>query len=174
MLISLLTAADAVVYRELMLEAYVLASDAFTSTAEERAAEPESWWVKRIAHPLGLSAAFGVRDGTELLGAVALEYSAKPKTKHSVLLIGMYVREQARGKGLGKALLQAAVRHAEAREETKVITLAVTEGNTAAVHLYLSAGFRAWGLEPMAIATPSGFKAKVHMSKALLRASAAA
>ena len=161
--ISLLTASDVLVYRDLMLEAYVKAADAFTSTAAERAAEPESWWVKRIANPQGLSAAFGAREGTELLGTVALEYSAKPKTRHSVLLIGMYVREHARGKGLGNALLEAANRHAEAREGTKIITLTVTEGNAAAVRLYAAAGFQAWGTEPMAIATPNGYKAKVHM-----------
>ena len=170
MLINLLTASDATAYRELMLEAYIRAADAFTSTAEERAAEPESWWVKRIAHPHGLSVAFGAREGTELLGTVALEYSEKPKTKHSALLIGMYVRDQAKGKGLGMVLLQAAIRHAEAREGTKVITLTVTEGNAPAVRLYAAAGFQAWGSEPMAIATPSGYKAKVHMWRAVASA----
>ena len=167
MLISLLAASDAMAYRELMLEAYVRAADAFTSTAEERATEPESWWVKRIAHPQGLSAAFGARVGTEVLGTVALEYSAKPKTRHSALLIGMYVRERARGQGLGKKLLQAALRHAEAREGVKAITLTVTEGNAPAIHLYEVAGFEVWGSEPMAIATPSGYKAKLHMRRAV-------
>ena len=74
-----------------MQEAYIRAADAFSSTAEERTAEPESWWVKRFAHPQGLSVAFGAREGTELLGTVALEYSEKSKTKHSAPLIGMYV-----------------------------------------------------------------------------------
>ena len=163
MQIHVLEASDALPYRELMLEAYVRAADAFTSTAEERAAEPESWWVKRIAHPQGLSAAFGAREGTELLGTVALEYSAKPKTKHSALLIGMYVREQARGNGLGKALLQAAIQNVVARQGTKVITLTVTQGNEPAVCLYKAAGFQVWGTEPMAIFTPHGYKDKVHM-----------
>ena len=40
MRIAPLTASDAPQYRELMLEAYVQAADAFTSTAEERANEP--------------------------------------------------------------------------------------------------------------------------------------
>ena len=172
MLISLLTASDALAYRGLMLEAYAQAADAFTSTAEERAAEPESWWVKRIADPGGLSAAFGARVGDELLGTVALEYSAKPKTRHTALLIGMYVRDHARGQGLGKALLQAAIRHAEQRDGAKVITLTLTEGNAAALSLYVSAGFQAWGTQPMAIHTTNGFKGKVHRSKALPGASA--
>lgn len=172
MLISLLTASDALAYRALMLEAYAQAADAFTSTAEERAAEPESWWVKRIADPGGLSVALGAKVGDELLGTVALEYSAKPKTRHTALLIGMYVRDHARGQGLGKALLQAAIRHAEQRDGAKVITLTLTEGNAAALSLYVSAGFQAWGTQPMAIHTTNGFKGKVHMSKALPGASA--
>ena len=163
MLIRFLTASDALPYRELMLEAYVQAADAFTSTAGERATEPESWGVKRIAHPHGLSAAFGEVEDTETLGTVALEYSAKTKTKHSALLIGMYVREQARGIGIGKSLLAAAIEHVRARQGTEVITLTVTEGNEPDIRLYEAAGFQAWGTEPMAIATPGGYKGKVHM-----------
>jgi hypothetical protein len=79
-------------YRTLMLEAYAEAPDAFTSTPEERAAEPESWWVKRIADSSGLSAAFGAYIEGSLVGTAALEFSAKPKTRHKALLIGMYVR----------------------------------------------------------------------------------
>jgi hypothetical protein len=43
MQVALLTASNAQQYRQLLLEAYDRAADAFTSTAAERAAEPESW-----------------------------------------------------------------------------------------------------------------------------------
>ena len=174
MQINLLTASDAAQYRELMLEAYVQAADAFTSTAEDRATEPLAWWVKRIAHPEGLCVAFGATEGSALIGTVALEYSAKPKTKHSALLIGMYVRQQARGTGVAVALLQAAISHAEARPGIDVITLTVTEGNGSALRLYRQAGFNAWGTEPMAILTPSGYKGKVHMWRAVVGGAPAA
>lgn len=55
MRVSTLTAADVVAYRALMLEAYEQAPDAFTTTAAEREAEPESWWVKRIGSTDGLT-----------------------------------------------------------------------------------------------------------------------
>lgn len=167
-----LTPLDALSYRELMLEAYALAADAFTTTAEERAREPESWWVKRIGHPQGLQISFGAEIEGELVGTVALEYAAKPKTKHSALLIGMYVRQHARGKGIGRLLLDAALSHASERAGVQVVTLTVTEGNQHAVRLYEGAGFVAWGTQPLAIATPSGLKGKVHMSRALPDASA--
>lgn len=158
-----LTAQDAPRYRALMLHAYEAAADAFTSTAEERAAEPESWWVKRLADPKGMSAAFGAIEDGKLVGTVTVEFSSKPKTRHKAHLIGMFVMESARGTGAGKALLAAALEAAKARPEVLVVTLTVTEGNLPATRLYESAGFKVFGVEPMAIATPGGFKSKVHM-----------
>jgi len=161
--VSALTAEDATRYRALMLHAYEAAADAFTSTAEERAKEPLSWWVKRIADPTGLSVAFGAFERGELVGTVAVEFAAKPKTRHKALLIGMFVLESARGLGAGKALIGAALSAARQRHGTLVATLTVTEGNAPALRLYESCGFQVFGIEPMAIATPGGFKGKVHM-----------
>ena len=110
MRVSTLTTADVVAYRALMLEAYEQASDAFTTTAAEREAEPESWWVKRIGSADGLATSFGAWKGSSLVGTVALEYSAKPKTRHCALVLGMYVKPQERGKAVGLALLNAAIR----------------------------------------------------------------
>jgi ribosomal protein S18 acetylase RimI-like enzyme len=163
MRVARLAAADAPRYRALMLHAYEVASDAFTSTLEERAAEPESWWVNRIAGPHCLSASFGAFRADELVGTVTIEFSAKPKTKHKCHLIGMFVDESARGLGAGKALVRAALEAAAARPGIVAVTLTVTEGNASAIGLYESCGFRPFGVEPMAIATPTGFKAKVHM-----------
>ena len=40
-----------------------------------------------------------------------------------------------------------------------------------AVRLYRSVGFEAFGTEPMAILTPGGFRAKVHMQRVIGRGS---
>lgn len=165
--IAFLRPSDAAQYRELMLAAYTLAADAFTSTAEERAAEPESFWVRRIADPSGLGAALGAFEGDALVGTVAVEFSAKPKTRHKAHLIGMYVQPAARGTGAGRALVEAAIVHAQSREGVSVLQLTVTEGNEPAIRLYRAAGFEAFGVEPLAILTPSGFKSKVHMWRAV-------
>ncbi len=154
---------DAPRYRALMLHAYQAAADAFTSTPQERAAEPLSWWGARIADPQGLSHVLGAFLGDELVGCVTLEFSAKPKTRHKAHLIGMFVAQAVRGHGAGRALLQAAMRLAGDRPGVCVVTLTVTEGNAPAIALYEASGFERFGLEPMAIVTPEGFKAKVHM-----------
>ena len=146
-----------------MLHAYEHAADAFTSTPEERAQESDEWWVKRIAHPEGMTVAFGDFPGKNLVGTVALEFSAKPKTKHKALVVGMYVLPSSRGKGSARALLKAAIQFCTRRGDISVIQLEVTEGNSPAVSLYESLGFTSYGLEPMAVLTPTGFRSKVHM-----------
>lgn len=158
-----LTASDVPRYRELMLHAYAAAPDAFVSTAEERAGEPYAWWLTRVEDPKGLSQAFGAEVGADLVGTVTVEYSAKPKTGHKALLIGMFVREAARGRGVGRALVQAALGAAAARPGVLVVTLTATDGNEPAIRLYESVGFKSFGVEPMAIATPDRFWAKRHM-----------
>lgn len=162
-----LVASDVPRYRELMLHAYAAAPDAFTSTAEERAAEPDSWWLKRIADPNGQSFAFGAFHDDRLVGTVTLEFSVKPKTRHKALVIGMFVHESCRGLGAGAQLVQAALSAAKDRPGVRVVTLTVTEGNAPAVRLYERCGFQSFGVEPMAIATPMGYKSKVHMWLAL-------
>jgi ribosomal protein S18 acetylase RimI-like enzyme len=159
--IASLQPSDAPRYRALMLEAYELAADAFTSTPQERAAEPVAWWAKRITH--ADSVVLGAFEGEELIGTVALEFSAKPKTWHKAHVLGMYVKPAFRATGAGRALLDALIALASQRPGVQVLNLTVTEGNDAAVNLYRRAGFEPFGTEPMAILTPGGFKSKVHM-----------
>lgn len=172
MQVSILTPADAPAYRELMLEAYEQAPDAFTTTAAERRSEPESWWTKRIGSAEGLGTCFGAWQEGRLVGTVAIEYSAKPKTRHGALILGMYVQAAQRGRGVGLALMQAAIAAAGARTEVLALNLMLTEGNEPALRLYRSVGFVSWGTQPQAIRTDSGLKGKVHMSLALAKASA--
>jgi RimJ/RimL family protein N-acetyltransferase len=163
MRIARLSVSDVARYRALMLHAYAAAADAFTSTPEERAAEPESWWLARIADARGLSLAFGAFHNDELVGTVTIKFSARPKTRHKAQLIGMFVAEAARGMSAGRGLVAAALAAAGTRPGVLVVTLTVTEGNVPAIALYESCGFKTYGVEPMAIATPEGFKSKVHM-----------
>jgi RimJ/RimL family protein N-acetyltransferase len=155
---------DADAYRSLMLQGYAQAADAFTSTAQERAAEPLRWWQSRIQDASGLSQAFGVFDAGVLVGSVAIEYSAKAKTRHKGLVVGMYVAQAHQNRGAGRSLMQAAIAHACARHAVRLLTLTVTEGNVPAIRLYESLGFQTFGVEPLAIYTGAAYKAKVHMA----------
>ena len=169
----LLTPTHLAPYRALMLEAYAQAPDAFTSTPEERAGAPDAWWARRLAGPDGGSdggsVVFGSFVGGDLVGAVALEFGSQAKTRHKAQVVGMYVRPAARGRGVARALLAEALAHAAARPGLQVLTLTVTQGNTAAQALYAACGFEVFGVEPMAVAGAAGFLAKVHMWHRLQR-----
>jgi ribosomal protein S18 acetylase RimI-like enzyme len=167
MIVQTLSAKHAAQYRALMLHGYRHEPDAFTAEPDERADLPLSWWEQRIDGPQQSTIAFGDFGDGELVGCVALEFSTRPKTSHKAHLIGMYVLEAWRGKGLGRKLVEFALGHASLRPGTEVVTLTVTEGNAAAIALYEAAGFRSFGLEPMAMRTPAGYKAKVHMWRQL-------
>ena len=162
--IRTLGAADVAIYRERMLEAYSREPDAFISTAEERALEPESWWLQRIADPAGLGAAFGAFAGDRLIGTTAVRFSERQKVRHKATLLGVYVQERHRNDGLGRQLVSKALEAVRARPHVRVVTLTVTESNEPALRLYEGVGFRRFGVEPMAIATPTGLASKVHMA----------
>jgi ribosomal protein S18 acetylase RimI-like enzyme len=155
---------DAPAYRALMLAVYQADADAFTTTVPERESLPVAFWERRIAAADGSSVGFGAFAGETLVGAVVVEYGTKPKTRHKSHLIGMAVDAARRGRGAGRALVDAALADAEAHPEVSTMTLTVTDGNAAAIGLYLRCGFAAFGTEPRAIRSEDGrLLAKVHM-----------
>ncbi|MGV0959903.1 MAG: GNAT family N-acetyltransferase [Limnohabitans sp.] len=159
MQIARLTPADAMAYKGLMLHAYEHAADSFTSTPQER----DSWWVNRIHDPAGLSVVWGAFTEAGLVGTVSVEFSARAKTRHKALIVAMFVREECRGEGVARELMCAAIQHGLHREGLRLLQLEVTQGNVPAERLYQSLGFQSFGIEPMAVLTPSGYRSKVHM-----------
>jgi catechol 2,3-dioxygenase-like lactoylglutathione lyase family enzyme/ribosomal protein S18 acetylase RimI-like enzyme len=158
-----LFADDASTYRALMLDAYAQHPDAFTSTADERAAQPLTWWQARLADgPDANDAVFGAFVDGRLIGAAGLSAEMRAKTRHKATLFGMYVPGAFRGLGAGRRLVEAVLDHAGARG-TRVVQLTVTDGNDGARRLYERCGFVAFGVEPMAMALGTVWHAKVHM-----------
>jgi GNAT superfamily N-acetyltransferase len=133
-----LAPSHAAAYRNLMLEAYAQHPDAFTSSVQERAALPLSWWEARLSDASDASEiVFGsFVDGT-LAGVAGLSFEHRDKTRHKATLFGMYVRDSCRGKGLGGQLVDEVLTCARTRAGVLLVQLTVTEGN-----LQLRAGHR--------------------------------
>ena len=163
MLIRALEPADLDKYRALMLEAFEVDADAFTSTRQEREQKASAWWLARMDHPYDLGRAFGAFQAGQMVGTVAIEYSDRLKTRHKGQVVGLYVRSAHRGQGLAQALLAAVVADARERPAISVLTLTCTQGNERAQRLYASAGFEVFGVEPRAIFNGHEYKSKVHM-----------
>ncbi len=155
---------DVSAYRELMLEAYALHPDAFTSSASERAALPISWWESRLsAAPDASELVLGAFDAEHLVGAAGLSFERREKARHKATLFGMYVPSAQRHRGFGRSLVLAALQQARQRRGTRLVQLTVTDGNEAARSLYERCGFVQFGLEPLAVAVEDRFVSKVHM-----------
>ncbi|MDN8615298.1 GNAT family N-acetyltransferase [Variovorax ginsengisoli] len=168
MTVRRLLPADAAVYRALMLEAYVRHPDAFTSSAEERAALPLAWWEARLDEsPRAGQVVLGAFDGDRLAGAAGLEFESRAKARHKAHLFGMYVSPDARTGGHGRQLVQGLLDVAAAREGVKLVQLTVTEGNAAAQSLYERCGFAVFGVEPFAVALDGRYLSKCHMWRLL-------
>jgi RimJ/RimL family protein N-acetyltransferase len=159
-----LTSEHASSYRALMLEAYRLYPDAFTSDVSEREALPLSWWESRLqAGPEAKEMVFGALEGETLLGVAGLCVESRKKARHKATLFGMYVPSAHRGKGIGEVLVRRVLDHARAQPQLLLVQLTVTEGNRGAQALYERMGFQAFGVEPYAVAVGKRFVAKVHM-----------
>lgn len=158
-----LVPADAAAYRGLMLEAYTLHPTSFTSRSGERAALPLDWWTRRLAdEPDATTRVFGSWVGEELAAVVGLQRMTASAVRHKATVFGMYVHPQARGLGLGKALMQHLQTEAAALG-LRALQLTVTEDNAAARALYEACGYRRFGQEPRAVLVDGRFHAKLHL-----------
>ena len=160
---------DARDYRELMLEAYSSTPVTFGTTHAEAAAKPVAWWRARCnAEPDGESLVVGAFDGLRLVGAFGVQFAERERERHKATLFGMFVRPGARGQGLGRALVAAALEQARARVGVNVVQLSAVASNRRAIQLYESFGFMRWGVEPRCFAAGGGeFVARVQLWREL-------
>lgn len=126
--------------RDIRLAALQDAPYAFGSTYERAAALGEADWLARIARG-GTFLAYLPEVGASEPSGLAGGY---PETPGVVELVSMYVRPQARGRGVGEALVAAVIGWARARGAASV-HLWVTETNKPARLLYERLGFTLTG-----------------------------
>jgi ribosomal protein S18 acetylase RimI-like enzyme len=122
--------------RDIRLEALREAPYAFASTYAREAAYPEQTWRERAASGNSILAYLPEFDRAPV-GLVA----SLQEIPDQLELVSMWVRPQARGRGIGQALVEAVVGWARARGASRV-HLWVTESNGHARLLYERCGFR--------------------------------
>jgi ribosomal protein S18 acetylase RimI-like enzyme len=162
MLIRLLTESDIQAFVEMRRRALIDAPLAFgASPDDDFAATAEAVRASLARAPEWVIA--GAFDEA-LRGAVGLFRDRHRKAAHKAHLWGMYVEPQWRGRGIGRALLDAAVAHARTLEGVTTIRLSVSSAATAAQRLYESAGFETWGIEPDAMLHDGTVVGQAHMA----------
>jgi GNAT superfamily N-acetyltransferase len=125
--------ADWQALRDIRLHALRDAPDAFGSTYAREAAFDETEWRQRASRDGSFIAFLPEVTPAGLAGG----FQAAPDT---VELVAMFVRPQARGRGVGEALIDAVIGWAQDRDAASV-HLWVTETNKHARGLYERSGF---------------------------------
>ncbi len=148
---------DAAAYRQLRVAALEECPESFASSFEEESVLPDSFFAERLAS----GAAFGAWSNESLIGFAGLAQRDKLKLCHKAYLWGMFVRSEARGRGLGRHLLDRVIDHA--RSCCEEVLLGVTAGNDAAFRLYAGAGFEEYGREPRAIKVGADYYHEIQM-----------
>ena len=141
-------------FRELRLRALADSPDAFARTLAEALGEDDAYWVKlteSVTVPGGQVMLVAEVQGRPVGMAFGLFDKERAKTGHAA---GMWVDPDARGRGAGRALLDAAIAWARSRALDR-LELWVTQGNSPAVRLYERAGFADTGRRDVLASNPA-------------------
>lgn len=153
--------AEAEIFRALRLEMLRLHPTSYGSSYEEEIEWPLSQFATWLEEQTVLG---GYVDG-ELAGLVALRSYATRKFRHKAVLWCIYVREAARARGLGAALVEAILEEAR-QQDLEQVLLTVSEGNPAQ-RLYERCGFTVYGQEPRALRHDGRYVDEVQMVRVL-------
>ena len=151
---------DAERYREIRLEGLRVSPEAFGNTFELENARPIELFADRIRD----SETMGAFEGAEILGVAGLRANQGPKESHKGMLVGMYVRPQARNRGVGRRLVEAVMEVAR-RRGVELLQLAVVSDNEPARRLYARLGFVEYGIEKKSLKQGGRYTDEVLMVK---------
>ncbi|WP_102273016.1 GNAT family N-acetyltransferase [Cytobacillus massiliigabonensis] len=159
--IRLLSPNDSDAYRIMRLVALQKHPSAFASSYEEEKDRSAEFYGERFHSEESFT--FGAFEEEKLIGSVTLLRETKLKLKHRALIVAMYVSEETRRRGVGKALISAALEKAKEIEGIEQIYLAVESTNEPAKNLYLSFGFEVFGKDRRAIKIEDNYYDEEHM-----------
>ena len=140
---------DAADFWALRLRAFRDEPESFGSSYEESAGRALTD-VARDLHPGEGHFVLGAFS-PGLVGIAGLRREPRRKRSHRAELWGMYVSPEARGQGVGRALLDDMLRRARAAAGLEQIILTVMAHNQAAIALYRAVGFEVYGHAPRAM-----------------------
>ncbi len=150
----LLTPADAHAYAAIRRESLIDSPWAFgRSPTDDPGSDPEIV-AARLHDPENLTVgSFDDASPRALLAIASIFRSPIHKARHRATIVAVYVTPSARGRGLGRAVVQGCIDAARSWLGVEVVGLAVSENAPAALKLYTSLGFIVWGREPDALRT---------------------
>ena len=139
---------NAQVFQALRLQAVHDHPEAFAVSFEEEQAQPIEAVAERFRAHSDEEFVLGAFLDERLVGMAGFGRLKRAKIRHKGHIWAMYVAPEARGRHVGRALLDEIVRRARRLPGLEEVVLAVTVGNEPARRLYLAAGFVPYCVEP--------------------------
>lgn len=162
--IRFLNSQDVTAYRALRLQALGESPAAFGSSYEQEVRLSLTDFAAKIRPHDEVSGIFGAFDESDrLIGMLGFLRENRPKRSHIGSLWSMYVLPEFRRHGVGAALLDRALAHAQQLDGLRQIILTVTANNIAACSLYKSRDFVVFGLERDALFVDETYFDEEHL-----------
>ena len=148
--------------RDLRLEALREEPLAFGSSYEEEKNISEAEWKIRIKNAL-----FAL-EIDKPIGMVVLIQQTNIKSMHLANIFGLYVKASYRGKGIGKQLMEKALKKLTSIESIRKVKLAVNAELTATINLYEKFGFQRVGMLKQELRYDNRFYDELIMERILV------
>ncbi|KOF16740.1 acetyltransferase [Ensifer adhaerens] len=134
---------DVEIFRRIRLEALHREPQAFASTAADWARLSTTEWQARLT----ANTVFVALDGDEPVGIMGLMRQRSSRMAHRATIIMVYVRREARGSGVARALLAHLTDHARSAG-IRMLELVARADNETAIRFYEREEFREIGRVP--------------------------
>jgi len=146
--IRLFTEQDAQALWDLRVLALETNPWSFVDSPEELRAISAEEFAARLRADHAENFIVGAFEHDSAVGMVGCYQEVPLKRRHKAWIWGVFVTPSARGRGIAKSLMRAAIQRAKSITGLEMLLLTVGVGQPVPRKLYESLGFRSFGIEP--------------------------
>jgi ribosomal protein S18 acetylase RimI-like enzyme len=161
--IRLFTEQDAQTLWDLRMQALETDPWSFVDSPEELRTISVEQFATRLRAEDAENFIVGAFERDSAVGMVGCYQEVPLKRRHKAWIWGVFVAPAARGHGIARSLMQAAIARAKAIDGIEMVMLTVAVDQPAPRKLYESLGFRSIGVEPKGIKIGNQAHDEEHM-----------
>lgn len=162
---KLLTSQDAVIYKELRLQALQNNPESYLSTFDHEKQKTIEAFASELRYASGppVFGYYGIFDNDKLIGYAHLEKSYLTKQKHIAFFYNLYIDPEYRNKGLATELFDFLLAELKQKTQIERIFLSCNKKNTSAISLYKKLGFVEYGIKKKSIKYQNEYDDEIEM-----------